>query len=64
MHCVKKPFCCLILTIGLWLMSCQQKMADQPRYEPLQKSDLFDDQRASRPLIEGTVPSTSGRDAR
>ena len=55
-HRVKKPFCCLILTIGLWLMSCQQKMADQPRYEPLQKSDLFDDQRASRPLIEGTVP--------
>lgn len=30
-------------------------MADQPRYEPLQKSDFFEDQRASRPLVEGTV---------
>jgi len=30
-------------------------MADQPRYEPLQKSSLFDDERASRPLVEGTV---------
>jgi len=30
-------------------------MADQPRYEPLQKSEFFDDRRASRPLVEGTV---------
>jgi mono/diheme cytochrome c family protein len=30
-------------------------MADQPRYEPLQKSGFFEDQRASRPLVEGTV---------
>lgn len=55
-HRSKKSFCCLILTSGLWFMGCQQKMADQPRYEPLQKSDLFEDQRASRPLVEGTVP--------
>ena len=46
--------CCLI-AICLWLGACQQKMADQPRYEPLQKSDFFEDQRASRPLVEGTV---------
>ena len=39
----------------LWLVGCQQKMADQPRYEPLQKSELFEDQRASRPLVEGAV---------
>ena len=45
---------CLI-AICLWLGACQQKMADQPRYEPLQKSDFFEDQRASRPLVEGTV---------
>ena len=37
------------------MLACQQKMADQPRYEPLQKSNFFDDQRASRPLVEGTV---------
>jgi mono/diheme cytochrome c family protein len=39
----------------LCLFACQQKMADQPRYKPLAKSDFFDDQRASRPLVEGTV---------
>jgi mono/diheme cytochrome c family protein len=30
-------------------------MAKQPRYKPLEKSEFFDDQRASRPLVEGTV---------
>ena len=53
-HCSKTSFC-WFLVICLWLFGCQQKMADQPRYEPLQKSELFDDQRASRPLVEGTV---------
>ena len=46
---------CGLILICLCLLSCQQKMADQPRYKPLQKSDFFEDQRASRPLIEGTV---------
>ena len=44
-----------LLAACLGLIACQQKMADQPRYEPLQKSIFFDDQRASRPLVEGTV---------
>lgn len=35
---------------------CVQQMADQPRYEPLEASPFFDDGRASRPLVEGTVP--------
>jgi len=43
------------LAICFCLMACQQKMADQPRYEPLQKSNFFEDQRAARPLVEGTV---------
>jgi hypothetical protein len=30
-------------------------MYDQPKYKPLEKSDFFADQRASRPLVEGTV---------
>src|SRR5262245_48870252 len=51
---IKSP-CWRVLTICLWLVACQQKMADQPRYEPLQKSDFFEDQRASRALVEGTV---------
>ena len=34
---------------------CRQKMADQPRYEPLVGSTFFSDDRAARPLVEGTV---------
>jgi hypothetical protein len=30
-------------------------MHDQPRYKPLAKSDFFDDRRAARPLVAGTV---------
>ncbi len=41
--------------LTLWLGACQQQMAEQPRYEPLKESEFFDDQRASRPLVEGTV---------
>lgn len=41
---------CLLVTMG-----CRQEMYDQPRYEPLEASDFFDDRRASRPLVEGTV---------
>jgi hypothetical protein len=43
------------MPVCLGLLACQQKMADQPRYKPLAKSDFFDDARASRPLVEGTV---------
>jgi mono/diheme cytochrome c family protein len=34
---------------------CRQKMADQPYYRPLEQSDFFPDQRASRPLERGTI---------
>jgi hypothetical protein len=37
------------------VVGCQQKMADQPRYEPLSRSTFFGDDRAARPLVEGTV---------
>jgi mono/diheme cytochrome c family protein len=46
-------------------------MHDQPKYEPLEPSAFFDDGRASRPLVEGTVargrlasdaPLETGRD--
>jgi hypothetical protein len=30
-------------------------MQDQPRYNPLRKSDFFSDERSSRPLVAGTV---------
>jgi len=35
---------------------CRQDMHDQPRYEPLERSDFFPDGRSSRPIVEGTVP--------
>lgn len=42
--------------IALFLFAaCQQQMADQPRYDPLQKSDFFGDDRSARPNVEGTV---------
>ena len=46
----------VLLVLGLAAVSgCQQKMADQPRYEPLSHSTFFGDERAARPLVEGTV---------
>jgi len=35
--------------------ACRQDMHDQPRYKPLARSAFFDDGRASRPLLAGTI---------
>src|SRR5438270_12301843 len=40
----------LLLTVG-----CQQEMARQPSYRPLEPSAFFPDGRSARPLIDGTV---------
>src|SRR5262245_3514241 len=37
------------------LPGCQQQMADQPSYGPLQASRFFADGQASRPVVPGTV---------
>lgn len=37
------------------LTGCRQKMADQPRYEPLEASRLFADGTSARPPIAGTI---------
>jgi hypothetical protein len=34
---------------------CRRDMQDQPRYDPLQPSSFFEDGRASRPLVAGTI---------
>jgi mono/diheme cytochrome c family protein len=44
-----------ILLGALGLIGCQQDMAEQPRYEPLEASTFFEDGRGSRPLVPGTV---------
>ena len=47
-----------VAVFGLCLLTtaCQQEMARQPSYRPLEPTDFFDDGRSSRPLVEGTVP--------
>ena len=35
--------------------ACRQDMHDQPKYRPLRGSELFEDKRSARPLVEGTV---------
>lgn len=40
----------------LFVLAGCADMQNQPRYEPLEASDFFPDQRASRPLVDGVVP--------
>jgi cytochrome c553 len=47
---VAAALACLALLAG-----CEQQMASQPRYDPLEHSDFFEDGRASRDLVPGTV---------
>ena len=42
--------CCLLMSAG-----CQQDMAKQPSYRPLDRTDFFEDERSSRPRVPGTV---------
>ena len=45
----------IALLAVLALGACRQKMANQPRYDPLEASDFFADGMASRPRVAGTV---------
>ncbi len=45
----------IALAAVLALSACRQKMANQPRYDPLEASDFFTDGMAARPRIAGTV---------
>jgi hypothetical protein len=47
-------YAAIILTVLLFA-ACRQDMHDQPRYEPLESNAFFNDGRASRPRVEGTV---------
>lgn len=50
--------CGLVFFLPLCLLTtaCQQDMAKQPYYRPLEPTDFFADGRSSRPLVDGTVP--------
>jgi mono/diheme cytochrome c family protein len=45
----------LALIALLALGACRQKMANQPRYDPLEASDFFADGQSARPRVPGTV---------
>ncbi len=44
-----------VLVAALPLSACRQDMHNQPRYEPMEYSAFFPDQRAARPVPAGTV---------
>ena len=47
----------LVATVALLFTAagCRQDMHDQPKYQPLERSSFFEDGRASRPLLAGTI---------
>jgi mono/diheme cytochrome c family protein len=45
----------LLLSAFCLLPSCRQKMAAQPKYDPLEPSDFFSDGMSARPRVHGTV---------
>src|SRR6266850_90467 len=45
----------LLPALVLCLAGCQQDMARQPAYRPLQPSTLFPDGLSARPLVPGTI---------
>lgn len=51
----------LLLMLALGGSACRQDMHDQPRYKPLAGSPFFEDGRASRPPVAGTVPRGHAR---
>jgi hypothetical protein len=53
--CVLRAFARNGFLFALLLTGCRQDMADQPKYMPLEQSDLFADKQASRPLEPGTI---------
>src|SRR5258706_4758378 len=45
----------LLLSAFCLLPSCRQKMANQPKYDPLEPSDFFADGMSARQRVPGTV---------
>src|SRR5438477_764526 len=44
-----------LLSAFCFLLSCRQKMANQPKYDPLEPSAFFADGMSARPRVPGTV---------
>jgi hypothetical protein len=57
------PSLAVPFVFGLVVLSgCRSEMYDQPRYEPYEASDFFDDGTSARPLVSGTVSRRDPRD--
>lgn len=52
----------LVLLLFSFGVGCRQDMHDQPKYEPLERSTFFGDERSARPIVEGTVARGHLRD--
>jgi mono/diheme cytochrome c family protein len=51
-----------VVFLFLVLPGCRSEMYDQPRFEPYEASDFFDDGTSARPLVPGTVPRRDPRE--
>ena len=47
-----------LLLAAIPFAGCTQRMSDQPRYDPLQRSEFYRDTLSARPLPEGVIPIT------
>ena len=45
----------ILTLLCVCVLGCEDDMADQPRYEPLEPSSFFDDGISSRQIPDGTV---------
>jgi mono/diheme cytochrome c family protein len=52
---LKGFLCALCVSAVIITSGCRQDMHDQPKYKPLAATTFFEDGRAARPLVEGTV---------
>jgi hypothetical protein len=50
------------LLFAIAVAGCRQKMAEQPRYDPLEASEFFADGQSARPLVDNTVARGELRD--
>lgn len=52
---MRHPSVLVLGALATLAAGCRQDMHDQPRFEPLEKSDFFADHRSARPQVEGTI---------
>jgi hypothetical protein len=56
-RCARRPLsaAAAVLLLGGLSAACRQDMHDQPKYKPYRQSALFQDGRAARPFVAGTI---------